>query len=129
MPLKSQLHVMVIDDMSISRGLIEQALDWAGITKVQYEANGEKALARLVAAPVHLVISDYNMPGMDGIRLLENLRMNRTTQRIGFILVTGTASRELIERGKAAGMNNFIAKPFTKEAMLRCIEMVTGKLT
>lgn len=129
MPLKSQLHVMVIDDMSVSRGLIEQALDWAGITKVQYEANGEKALARLVAAPVHLVISDYHMPGMDGISLLENLRMNRATQRIGFILVTGTASRELIERGKAAGMNNFIAKPFTKEAMLRCIEMVTGQLT
>lgn len=129
MPLKSQLHVMVVDDMSVSRGLIEQALDWAGITKVQYEANGEKAFARLAASPVHLVISDYNMPGMDGITLLENLRMNRTTQRIGFILVTGTASRELIERGKAAGMNNFIAKPFTKEAMLRCIELVTGKLT
>lgn len=129
MPLKSQLHVMVVDDMSVSRGLIEQALDWAGITKVQYESNGERALARLVAAPVHLVISDYNMPGMDGISLLENLRMNKSTQRIGFILVTGTASRELVERGKTAGMNNFIAKPFTKEAMLRCIELVTGKLT
>lgn len=129
MPLKSQLHVMVVDDMSVSRGLIEQALNWAGISKVQYEANGETALRRLVAAPVHLVISDYNMPGMDGISLLENLRMHRSTQRIGFILITGTASRELIERGNAAGMNNFIAKPFTKEAMLRCIELVTGKLT
>lgn len=129
MPLKSQLHVMVVDDMSVSRGLIEQSLNWAGISKVQYEANGEMALRRLVASPVHLVISDYNMPGMDGITLLENLRMHRTTQRIGFILITGTASRELIERGNRAGMNNFIAKPFTKEAMLRCIELVTGKLT
>ncbi|WP_071795253.1 response regulator [Natronohydrobacter thiooxidans] len=129
MPLKSQLHIMVVDDMAVSRGLIEQALDWAGITKVQYEANGEKALNRLIAAPVHLVISDYNMPGMDGLQLLEGLRSNKATQRIGFILVTGTANRELIQRGIAAGMNNFIAKPFTKEAMLRSIELVTGKLT
>ncbi|ARO14847.1 two-component system, chemotaxis family, response regulator CheY [Ketogulonicigenium robustum] len=128
MPLKANLQVMVVDDMTVSRALIEQALDWAGITKVQYEANGEKALNRLVASPVHLVISDYNMPGMDGLELLEALRANRSTQRIGFILITGTASKELIERGRKAGMNNFIAKPFTKEALLHCIEAVTGKL-
>mgnify|MGYP003675600844 CR=1 FL=1 len=128
MPLKSQLHMMVVDDMSVSRGLIEQALDWAGLRNVQYEANGEAALRRLVASPVHLVISDYNMPGMDGLQLLECLRTNKSTHRIGFILITGTANRDLIERGQAAGMNNFIAKPFTKEGLLRCIESVTGRL-
>lgn len=128
MPLKSNLHVMVVDDMTISRALVEQALDWAGISNVQYEANGEAAYRRLVAAPVHLVISDYNMPGMDGLQLLEALRQTKSTQRIGFILITGTANRELIERGQRAGMNNFIAKPFTKEALLRAIESVTGKL-
>ncbi|MCC5959278.1 MAG: response regulator [Rhodobacteraceae bacterium] len=128
MLLKSQLHVMVVDDMSVSRGLIEQALDWAGISNVQYEANGESALRRLVAAPVHLVISDYNMPGMDGISLLEALRSNKQTHRMGFILITGKADRALLERGQRAGMNNFLTKPFTKEALLRCIESVTGKL-
>lgn len=128
MPLKSNLHVMVVDDMTISRALIEQALDWAKIPNVQYEANGEQAFRKLAAAPVHLVISDYNMPGMDGLQLLEALRKNKSTQRIGFILITGTANRELIERGQRAGMNNFIAKPFTKESLLNCIETVTGKL-
>lgn len=128
MLLKSQLHVMVVDDMSVSRGLIEQALDWAGISNVQYEANGESALRRLVASPVHLVISDYNMPGMDGISLLEALRSNKQTHRMGFILITGKADRALLERGQRAGMNNFLTKPFTKEALLRCIESVTGKL-
>ncbi|MGP9789098.1 response regulator [Roseinatronobacter sp. NSM] len=128
MLLKSQLHVMVVDDMSVSRGLIEQALDWAGISNVQYEANGESALKRLVASPVHLVISDYNMPGMDGISLLEALRSNKSTHRMGFILITGKADRALLERGQRAGMNNFLTKPFTKEALLRCIESVTGKL-
>ena len=128
MVFKSQLHIMVVDDMSVSRGLIEQALDWAGLRNVQYEANGEVALRKLVVSPVHLVISDYNMPGMDGLQLLQGLRTSKSTHRIGFILITGTANRDLIERGKAAGMNNFIAKPFTKEGLLRCIESVTGRL-
>lgn len=128
MPLKSQLQIMVIDDMSVSRGLIEQALDWAGLKNVQYEADGSRAFNRLTASPVHLVLSDYNMPGMDGITLLEALRSNRSTQRIGFILITGKADRQLLERGQRAGMNNFILKPFDKESLLRCIESVTGKL-
>jgi two-component system, chemotaxis family, chemotaxis protein CheY len=128
MPLKSQLHIMVIDDMSVSRGLIEQALDWAGLKNVQYEADGGRAFNRLSASPVHLVLSDYNMPGMDGITLLEALRSNRSTQRIGFILITGKADRQLLERGQRAGMNNFLLKPFDKESLLRCIESVTGKL-
>lgn len=128
MPAKAQLHVMVVDDMAISRALIEQALDWAKIPNVQYESNGETAFRRLSASPVHLVISDYNMPGMDGLQLLEALRANKPTQRIGFILITGTANRELIQRGQRAGMNNFVTKPFTKEALLQAIETVTGKL-
>lgn len=128
MPAKSALHVMVVDDTAISRALVEQALDWAKIPNVQYEANGEAAFKKLAVKPVHLVISDYNMPGMDGLALLEALRSNKSTQRIGFILITGTANRELIQRGQKAGMNNFIAKPFTKESLLRCIETVTGKL-
>ena len=122
MPLKSQLNVMVVDDMTISRALMEQALDSIGISKVQYEANGELAYRKLVAAPVHLVISDHNMPGMDGVELLEALRQNKATRNIGFILVTGSATRELILRGQQAGMNNFIAKPFSREQLLqRCL--------
>ncbi len=128
MPLKSQLHLMVVDDMSVSRGLIEQALDWAGLYNVQYEANGERAFKKLAAAPVHLVLSDYNMPGMDGIQLLEALRSNKSTQRIGFILITGKGDRSVLERGQRAGLNNFVMKPFTKESLLRSIETVTGKL-
>ncbi|TVP73310.1 MAG: response regulator [Rhodobacteraceae bacterium] len=128
MPLKSQLHLMVVDDMSTSRGLIEQALDWAGITNVRYEADGATAFKKLSAAPVHLVISDYNMPGMDGISLLEALRSNKSTHRIGFILITGKADKALLERGQRAGMNNFLMKPFKKEGLLHCIESVTGKL-
>ena len=89
MPLKSQLHIMVVDDTSVSRGLMEQGLEQIGLRNLQFEADGESAYRRLVSAPVHLVISDMNMPGMDGLSLLEALRGHKITQNIGFILVTG----------------------------------------
>lgn len=128
MSLKNSLSMMVIDDMTVSRGLVEQALDEIGIRKVAYEKDGAMALKLLASNPVHLVLSDYNMPGMDGLSLLEALRMNRSTQRIGFILMTGRADREIITRGHALGMNNFITKPFTTLGLKVCIEKVVGPL-
>ena len=128
MSLRNSLTMMVVDDMTVSRGLVEQALDEIGIQKVAYEREGATALRRLAASPVHLVLSDYNMPGMDGLALLEALRRNASTQRIGFILMTGRPDRELITRGHALGMNNFITKPFTTLGLKSCIEKVVGTL-
>ena len=128
MGIKDKLHVMVVDDMSVSRGLILQALDWMGIQHVDSCVDRESALRKLAARPVHLVISDYNMPGMDGLGLLEGLRKGRTTQRIGFILITGSTDSGLMERGNKLGMNNYIKKPFSPEALKACIERVVGRL-
>lgn len=128
MGVRNSLHVMIVDDMSTSRGLITQAMDELGIKHYQTEKDGESALKRLVARPVHLVISDYNMPGMDGLALLEALRRSKATQRIGFILITGRADRDLIARGQRLGMNNYLPKPFTTQQMRSCIERVTGPL-
>ena len=83
---------------------------------------------KLVAAPVHLVISDMNMPGMSGLDLLEALRKNKSTQRIGFILITGTPSPEILKRGQELGVNNLVKKPFTTVTLKSCIERVVGKL-
>jgi CheY-like chemotaxis protein len=69
--------------------------------------------ASLSASPVHLVISDYNMPEMDGLQLLQAMRTNPATQRTGFLLITGRADGSVIDRGKGLGMNNYIKKPFT----------------
>ncbi|MCC5969485.1 MAG: response regulator [Pararhodobacter sp.] len=128
MSIKNQLHVMVVDDMATSRGLIIQALEWMGIRNIDFATDGNTAFQRLVAKPVHLVVSDFNMPGADGLALLEGLRRNRTTQRIGFILVTGVADPVVVRRGQELGMNNFIKKPFSPEGLKACIERVVGKL-
>lgn len=128
MALKHSLQLMFVDDMSVSRGLIQQALDEIGIVNLTYEKDGAAALRRLVANPVHLVLSDYNMPGMDGLSLLEGLRQAKPTQRIGFILITGRADREILSRGHALGMNNFLTKPFSTQQLRICIEKVVGPL-
>ncbi len=128
MSLRKSLSVMVVDDMSVSRGLLTQALEEIGVWKVEAESSGERALERLAAKPVHLVLSDYNMPGMDGIQLLKGLRQNQSTQRIGFILVTGTPTQSLIDTGRKLGLNNLIKKPFTTQTLKKSMEAVVGRL-
>jgi len=128
MGVKQKLQVMVVDDMSVSRGLIIQSLEDLGIKNIDFCADGQTAYKRLAAKPVHLVISDYNMPGADGLQLLAGLRKYKTTQRIGFILLTGTADVKVIEKGKSLGMNNYIKKPFSTESLKKCIEQVVGPL-
>lgn len=128
MALKTTLRVMAVDDMSVSRALIQQSLDEIGFANVVYDKDGASALRQIIASPVHLVLSDYNMPGMDGLGLLEGLRGNRTTQKTGFILITGRADREVLMRGQALGMNNFVVKPFTTAQLRGAIEKVVGPL-
>ncbi len=128
MSLKDNLHIMVVDDMSTSRGLITQALDELGIRNYLTENDGATALKRLAAKPVHLVLSDFNMPGLDGLQLLDALRQTQSTQKIGFILVTGRADKDVLDRGIKLGMNNYIKKPFSTLDMKQCVERVVGPL-
>lgn len=128
MSTKDLIRIMVVDDMSVSRGLITQALDWMQIKNYDYATDGQSALRKLAAAPVHLVISDYNMPGMDGLGLLEALRTNAQTAQTGFILVTGTTENDVITRGRTLKMNNYLKKPFSPTALRDCIERVVGPL-
>ncbi|CRL09922.1 response regulator [Phaeobacter italicus] len=128
MSLKDSLRVMVVDDMSTSRGILTQCLDELGIKNYMVENNGQSAFQTLTTNPVHLVLSDYNMPGMDGLGLLKALREHRVTQRVGFILVTGKPTPEIVEVGRRLAMNNIIRKPFTVATMKQAIEQVVGRL-
>lgn len=128
MALRDQLRVMVVDDMSTSRGLIVQALEAMGIRQIGYATDGPGALQILEKSPVHLVISDYNMPDMDGLQLLHALRSAPRTKGVGFILITARADREIVDAGRKLGMNNFIKKPFTPQDLKASIEAVVGRL-
>jgi two-component system chemotaxis response regulator CheY len=128
MALRDQLRVMVVDDMSTSRGLITQALDAMGVANVSTADNGKSAIEGLAKRPAHLVISDYNMPEMDGLHLLHHLRASDKTKGVGFILITGRAEQQIIDHGKKLGMNNYLKKPFQPDDLRKCIEAVVGRL-
>ena len=128
MSLRDQIRILVVDDMSTSRGLITQALDAFGVRNVTTAENGKDALKSIAAHPVHLVISDYNMPEMDGLQLLHQLRGSPKTKGVGFILITGRAEQQIIDHGKKLGMNNYLKKPFEPAGLRNCIEVVVGRL-
>ena len=128
MALRDQIRIMVVDDMSTSRGLITQALDAFGVRNLSTAENGKQALQALATKPVHLVISDYNMPEMDGLQLLHYLRATPKTQKVGFVLITGRAEQQIIDHGKKLGMNNYLKKPFQPDDLRNCIEAVVGRL-
>ena len=128
MALRDQIRIMVVDDMSTSRGIITQSLDALGVRHVSTAEDGANALEVLASAPVHLVISDYNMPNMDGLKLLHNLRSGTKTKGIGFILITGRAEQQIIDYGRKLGMNNYLKKPFEAHDLRKCIETVVGPL-
>jgi len=129
MSLADKLQVMVVDDTTVSRALITDALDQMGVRHVTIAKDGAQALKALMAQPVHLVISDMNMPGLDGLGLLKGLREYKPTSAIGFILITGSADKTLIERGKQYRLNNFVTKPFNTASLKSAIERVVGRLS
>jgi two-component system chemotaxis response regulator CheY len=128
MPFTQHLKVMVVDDTSVSRMLIVDGLNQIGIKNVAIAADGEQALKAMMAGPSHIVLSDFNMPKMDGLQLLRALREYAPTRQVGFILVTGRGDKELIMQGRAYGLNNYLPKPFTVESLKASIEAVVGKL-
>jgi two-component system chemotaxis response regulator CheY len=129
MAAANKLEVMVVDDTSVSRMLLTESLAEIGIHNLALAKDGKQALDQLMVKPVHLVISDQNMPGLDGLGLLKALREHKPTAKIGFILVTGSPDKTLVERGRHIGLNNFIAKPFSTKTIRAAIEAVVGRLT
>lgn len=128
MALRDMLKVLVVDDMSTSRGILLQALDSLGVTNVAYAENGKTGMIQARQSPPHLVLSDLYMPELNGLQLLQHLRANPSTQKVGFILVSGRGDDTIIQTGKKLGMNNFLTKPFTPAQLKDCIEAVVGRL-
>jgi two-component system chemotaxis response regulator CheY len=128
MALKEMIEIAVVDDTAVSRGLLVNALEEIGIRHIEIFKNGEEALDHLKKRPRHLVISDQNMPKLDGLGLLEGLRGFPPTSKMGFVLVTGKSDATLIERGRRFRMNNYLEKPIDAPKMKKCIEDIVGTL-
>jgi two-component system chemotaxis response regulator CheY len=128
MPFAAAMRVLIVDDQLTSRLLIRGGLQELGVSDIEMAADGEQAFKMLMVKPVHLVISDFNMPKMDGIAFLRAIRAYEPTKKSAFILLTGKGDKELIERAKQHGANNVIVKPFTIPVLKSQIEAIVGKL-
>ena len=126
--LKAQLKVMVVDDQRTSRMLIRDALDQIGIQQVVFAVDGEEALKLMMAAPCHIIISDFNMPKLDGLQLLKAIRTYPPTRKTPFIILTGRGDKELVQKAASLGVNNFLVKPITVPVLQKTLEAVVGRL-
>ncbi|MDR3511498.1 MAG: response regulator [Caulobacteraceae bacterium] len=129
MPAASSLQTLIVDDQQTIRSLVRNGLQQLGIVNVREAADGEDGLRALLARPTHLVISDFNMPKLDGLGLLRAIRSHQPIRNTAFIMLTGRADRELVQKAAQYGVNNYLVKPFTNATLKAKIEEVFGALT
>ncbi|WP_295707430.1 response regulator [uncultured Brevundimonas sp.] len=129
MPAASAISVLVVDDQMTMRSLVRTSLQQIGMRDIREAADGEAGLREIVTKPAHLVISDFNMPNLDGLGLLRAIRAHPPTSKTAFIMLTGRADRELVQRAVQFGVNNYLVKPFTVQQLKDKLEAVFGPLT
>ena len=129
MPAASAISVLVVDDQMTIRSLVRSGLNQLGFKDVREAPDGEAALRAMLAKPSHLIISDYNMPDMDGLQLLEAVRGDAVIGKTVFIMLTGSSDRDLVQKAAALGVNNYLVKPFATAALKDKIERVFGAIS
>ncbi|ATQ69846.1 MULTISPECIES: response regulator [Methylosinus] len=128
MSIAAQIRVLIVDDTSTSRMLIRDGLEELGVRNIFFAGDGEQALQFMMSTPAHLVISDFNMPKLDGLGLLKAIRGYNPTKKVPFIMLTGRGDKEVLENAIKLGVNNFLTKPFTVPALKKALEAIIGKL-
>ncbi|HTS25155.1 MAG TPA: response regulator [Bryobacteraceae bacterium] len=116
--------VMTVDDSASVRQMISFTLRGAGYEVIE-AVDGIDALGRLKGA-VHLVITDLNMPRMDGIELIRNIRAHSTYKYLPVIMLTTESHDASKQAGKAAGATGWIVKPFNTQQLLAVLKKVLG---
>jgi two-component system chemotaxis response regulator CheY len=129
MPAAIALKVLVVDDQNSVRQMTRMTLEQLGVRVIHEAENGRDAMETASLQPLDLIISDFNMPEMDGLNLLRAVRGHPVARKVPFILLTGRGDRELVVKAAQAGANNYLIKPFTADILREKIEQVMGKLS
>ncbi|TCN90680.1 response regulator [Shewanella fodinae] len=115
--------VLIVDDSASIRQVVSMTLNGAGYDTIQ-ACDGKDALSKLNGNRIHLVISDVNMPNMDGITLLKELKARPDTRFTPVIMLTTESETAKKEEGRAAGAKAWVVKPFVPQQLLAAV----GKL-
>jgi two-component system chemotaxis response regulator CheY len=112
-----EIRTLIVDDSSVMRKIVERSLRQAGLDQlVVYEAgNGAEGLDLLRSKNVDLILSDINMPSMDGLEFLRQIRAQNLAGGVPVVMITTESSEEHVKQAILAGARGYIRKPFTAE--------------
>ncbi|MBF0266462.1 MAG: response regulator [Gammaproteobacteria bacterium] len=111
-------RILIVDDMSSMRGVIKMFLTEGGFHNLTEASNGQTALSLLKTQKFDLVICDWDMPGMTGLELLEQMKKEENLMKIPFIMLTATSRQEKVQKAIELGVNDYISKPFQPQRLL-----------
>ena len=123
-----KMKFLVVDDFSTMRRIVRNLLKELGFTNVDEAEDGQVALQKLNSLPFDFVVTDWNMPNMDGLTLLQNIRANPSLKHLPVLMITAEAKKENIIAAAQAGASGYIVKPFTAGTLSEKLEKIFEKM-
>ena len=123
------MKVLIVDDFSTMRRIIKNLLRDLGFTNTYEADDGSTALPMLKNGDFEFVVTDWNMPIMQGIDLLKEIRQDPSLKHLPVLMVTAEAKREQIIEAAQAGVNGYIVKPFTAVTLKEKLDKVFERLS
>jgi len=127
--LDKNMKILVVDDFSTMRRIIKNLLRDLGFTNIQEADDGNTALPMLQNGDFDFVVTDWNMPGMQGIDLLKEIRKDDNLSHLPVLMVTAEAKREQIIAAAQAGVNGYIVKPFTAVTLKEKLDKIFERIS
>ena len=124
----AKMRFLVVDDFSTMRRIVRNLLKELGFANVDEAEDGAVALQKLQASPFDFVVTDWNMPNMDGLQLLQSIRANAQMKHLPVLMITAEAKRENIVAAAQAGASGYIVKPFTAATLNEKLTKIFDKL-
>jgi two-component system chemotaxis response regulator CheY len=124
-----KMKFLVVDDFSTMRRIVRNLLKELGYTNVDEAEDGAMGLAKLRNGQFDFVVSDWNMPVMDGLTMLQHIRADPALQHLPVLMVTAEAKKENIIAAAQAGANGYVVKPFTAATLDEKLQKIFDKLS
>jgi len=126
--LDKNIKILVVDDFSTMRRIVKNLLTELGFSHISEADDGNTALPMLKSGDFKFVVTDWNMPGMQGIDLVRAIRADERLANLPVLMVTAEGKREQIIEAAQAGVNGYIVKPFTAQTLKEKIERIFERL-
>lgn len=123
-----KMRFLVVDDFSTMRRIVRNLLKELGFTNVDEAEDGQIALSKLQAGGFDFVVTDWNMPNMDGLTLLQTIRATPTLKHLPVLMVTAEAKKENIIAAAQAGASGYVVKPFTAATLGEKLQKIFEKM-